>query len=405
MGSGKTVPEIGRALGADAILSGTVGRSSARIKLSLRLTDVATGRLLWSDDFERNAREVLVLQGDAVRALADGIRAHLRPEVRERLTVVRAISPDVYKAYVKGRYALNQRTRESLQVALKEFTRAVELDATYAPAHAALAEIYNQFATVLVGSGSPREYRPKAAAEAIKALQIDPNSAEAHLALGFVHHYEWRWTDAEKEHLRAIELNPNYAQAHSNYSNLLMSLRRYDESLRQAFAARELDPFSLNVNTNLGWMLNMAGRYDEAIEHLTRTVALDPGYPQAHTRLAEALNSAGRYEEALSQANEAVRLTNRSPNTLGLLATTYAKLGRTVEARVVLDDMLALARQQYVPPASLFLVYQALGEADTALDWLERSYDERSNFMAYISNQPLRSHPRFQVMLRRVGLN
>lgn len=405
MGSGKTVPEIGRALGADAVLGGAVGRSSNRIRLNLRLTEVATGTVLWSDDLEKNARDVLVLQGDAVRAVAMGIRANLRPDVRERLTVVRAISPDVYEAYVKGRYAANQRTRDSLQVAVKEFTRAIELDPTYAPAHAALAHCYNQFGTVLIGTGSPRDYRPRAAAAAISALQIDPNSAEAHAALGWVHHYEWRWADAEKALARAVELNPNYALAHGYYSNLLMSLRRYDESLRQAYAARDLDPFSLILNANLGWMLTTAGRYDEAIEHLTRTVALDPGYPQAHTRLAEALNSAGRYAEALSHVNEAVRLTNRSPNTLGQLATTYAKLGRTADARLVLDEVLALARHQYVPPASLFLVYEALGETETALDWLERSYDEHSNFMAYIAHRrELRSNPRFQSMLRRVGL-
>ena len=148
--------------------------------------------------------------------------------------MVRAISPDVYEAYLKGRYAWNQRTPASLRVAVEQFTRALELDPTYAPAHAALADCYNQFGTVLVGTGSPREYRPRAAAEAIKALQLDSNSAEAHAALGFVHHYEWRWTDAEKELTRAIELNPNYAIAHGYYSNLLMSLKRYDESVRHA---------------------------------------------------------------------------------------------------------------------------------------------------------------------------
>ena len=200
---------------------------------------------------------MLVLQGDAVRALADGIRAHLRPEVRERLTVVRAISPDVYEAYVKGRYALNQRTRESLQVALKEFTRALELDATYAPAHAALAEMLQPVRQRARRKRFSARVPAEGGCRSNQGLADRPEFRRGAPALGFVHHYEWRWTDAEKEHLRAIELNPNYAQAHANYSNLLMSLRRYDESLRQAFAARELDPFSLNVNTNLGWMLNI----------------------------------------------------------------------------------------------------------------------------------------------------
>lgn len=408
VGAGTPVAEIGRALGADAVLRGVVGRSAGRIRLNLQLTEVATGTTLWSDDLERSGRDVLALQSDAVRVVAVGIRATLRPDVRERLTTVRAISPDVYEAYLKGRYAWNQRTRESVQVAVTEFTRALELDPTFAPAHAALADCYNQFGTVLIGTGSPREYRPKAAAEAIKALQIDPNSAEAHAALGFTRHYEWQWIEAEKEFVRAIELNPNFALAHSYLANLLMSLRRHDESLRHAYAARDLDPFSLVINTNLGWMLNSAGRHDEAIEHLTRTIALAPDYPQARTRIAEALSNAGRYDEALVHVNEAVRLTNRSPNTLGQLAKTYAKLGRRVEAQLILDEVLAVARNRYVPPASLFLLYEAFGEIDTALDWLERCYEERSNFMAYIGHSSwftLRSNPRFQSMVSRVGLN
>ena len=404
--SGSTAPEIGRTLGADAVLHGAVGRTAGRIRLRLRLTDVTNQRVVWADDFEGSAREVLVLQADAVRSLAEGLRANLRPDVRERLRVVRAISPDVYEAYLKGRYAFNQRTRDSLQVAVEQFTRALELDATYAPAQAALAECYNQFGTVNVGTGSPREYRPKAAAAAIKALQLDSNSAEAHAALGVVHHYEWRWTDAEKELSRAIELNPNYAVAHGYYANLLMSLKRYDESVRHAHVARDLDPFSLSINANLGWMLRVAGRHDEAIAQLTRTVALDPAYPQAHTRLAEVFIVAGRFEEALQQAHEAVRLTKQSPSALGQLAKTYALMGRAGEARAVLDDMLARAKNQYVPPASLFSVYHAFGETETALDWLERAYEERSNFLAYIGGQDdLRSNPRFQVLLRRVGLN
>ena len=415
-GSGTSVPEMGRALGADAVLQGAVGRSAGRIRLSLRLTEVATDTVLWSDAFDRDARDVLVVQADAVRAVAVALRADLRPDVRERLMVVRAVSPDVYEAYLKGRYAWNKLTGDAVQVAVQEFTRALELDPTYAPAHAALADCYNQLGTVLVATGSPREYRPRAAAAAIKALQIDPNSADAHAALGFVRHYDWQWADAEREFVRAIELNPSHAFAHLSYANLLMSLGRFDESLRQIYAARDLDPFSLNVNTNVGWILDSAGRSDEAIDDLTRTLALDPDYPQARSRLASALIAAGRYQEALSQADELARLTGRSANGLGMRARAYARLGRTAESRVLLNELLALARRQYVPPATFFNVYSALGDTETALDWLERAYEERSNSLAYITGErelrsnprflrELRSNPRFLSIVRRVGLN
>ncbi len=405
--SGKTIPAIGHELGADAIVQGTLRRSSDRVRLDLRLLQAAQGEVLWSDTFERSTRDVLVLQADAVRAVAAGVSAALRPGARERLTMVPVIRPEVYEAYLKGRYEWNRRTAPSLQLALQYFTRAIDLDPTYAPAHAALANCYNQLGTVMVGTGSPREYRPRAAAEAIRALQIDPNSSEAHAALGYVRHYGWQWADAEQAFLRAIELNPSNALARLWYANLLMSRRRFDESLRQAYAARDLDPFSLIVNTNIGWILNFAGRPTEAVDHLTWTVALDPEYPQARMRLADALTVSGRYDESLAQLEEVLRVTNRSPSNVSTVAVVYARAGRTEEARAILRELLATAQGQYVPPFTISVVYGALGDIETALHWMERSYDEGSNAVAYMTvepwNDPIRSHPRFESLLRRTG--
>jgi eukaryotic-like serine/threonine-protein kinase len=405
---GKTISDIGRELGADAIVQGKLTRSSDRIRLDLRLFQAARREVLWSDTFERSNRDVLVLQADAVRAVAAGVSAALRPGARERLTMVPAIRPEVYEAYLRGRYEWNRRTPASLQGALQHFTRAVDLDPTYAPAHAALADCYNQLGTIMVGTGSPREYRPRAAAEAIRALQIDPNSSEAHAALGYVRHYEWHWADAEKAFLRAVELNPSNALARLWYANLLMSRRRFDESLRQAYAARDLDPFSLIVNTNIGWIFTFAGRVEEAVEHLTRTVALDPEYPQARSRLADALALSGRYDESLEQLKEALRVTKRSPSSLSTLAIVYTRVGRTEEARAILRELVATAQKQYVPPFTISGVYGALGDIENALDWMERSYEEGSNAVAYMTveprNDPIRSHPRFQALLRRTGL-
>jgi len=405
--SAKTPPEIGRELGADAIVTGSLRRSSGLIRLDLRLVEPERSAVIWSKTFERNSRDVLVLQAEAVRGLAGAVRSALRPGATERLTMVPAINPDVYEAYLKGRYEWNLRTAASLRLAIQHFTRTLELDPAYAPAHAALADCYNQLGTELVGVGSPREYRPRAAAEAIRALQIDANSSEAHAALGYVRHYQWQWAEAEKAFLRAIELNPSNALARLWYANLLMSRGRFDESLRQAYAARDLDPFSLIVNTNIGWVLTDARRYGEAIDHLTRTVALDPAYPQARRRLAGALASAGRYDEAFAQIDELLRLTNRSPSSLTMLANVSARAGRTVEARAVLRELLTMADHQYLPPGTIGAIYSALGDIDTAVEWMERSYDEGSNAVAYLASEPwndgMRSHPRFQALLRRTG--
>lgn len=403
-----TVTDIGAQLGADVIVQGALRRASEQIVIDVRLVRPSDGSVLWSETYERNAREVLALEADVVRGLAGAIQFTLKPAARERLAAIRAVSPEVYEAYLKGRYEWNKRTQKSLQLAIGHFTRAVELDPTYAPAHAALADCFNQLGTVLVGTGSPREYRPRAAAEAIKALQIDPYSAEAHAALGYVWHYEWRWADAEKEFRRAIELNPSYSLVRIWYANLLMSRLRMKEAIEQVTAARDLDPFSLIVNTNVGWILAGAGRHEDAIVQLTHTLVLDSTYVQARWRLADALTSAGRFAEALDEGNRLVTLGDSSSPALALLAAITARAGRRDEARALLDDLLVRSRRQYVPSASIAMVFDALGDADGALTWLERAFAERSNRIAYLAvdyqNAPLRHDPRFQDLLARAGL-
>jgi serine/threonine protein kinase/TolB-like protein/Tfp pilus assembly protein PilF len=406
-GVARTAVDRGRSVGAKAVVQGTLRRSPERIALDLSLLDTASGRTLWSESLDRPARDVLALQADAVRALANAAKLALRQGARARLTLVPSVRPDVYEAYLKGQYEWNRRTPASLRAAVDHFSRAIQLDPTFAPAHAGLAACYNQFGTVLVGTGSPLEYRPRAAAEAIRALQIDPNSSEAYAALGYVRHYDWEWAESEKAFLRAIELNPSNALARLWYANLLMSRRRFDESLRQAYAARDLDPFSLVVNTNIGWILHFAGRNDDAVAQLTRTVALDPQYSQARWRLADALAALRRYDEAIAQLAQALPQTNRSPSILSRLATVYAETGRADHARSVLRELLSRARVEYVPPSTIGAVYAALGESDTAIDWMERSVRERSNAAAYFAVEPakdsLRSHPRFQALLQSIG--
>ena len=403
----KTVREIGTQLRADVVVQGALRRASERIALDMRLVRPSDGRELWSESYERNARDVLALQADVVRALAIAIQLTLRPTAKERLATIRAVSPEVYEAYLKGRYEWNKRTRASLQVAVGHFTRAVELDPTYAPAHAALADCFNQLGTVLLGTGSPREFRRRAAAEVIKALQLDPYSSEAHATLGYVWHYEWRWADAERELRRAIELNPSYSLARIWYANLLMSQSRMKEALEQVHAARDLDPFSLIVNTNVGWILDAAGRHDAAIAHLRQTVALDSEYVQARVRLAHALLAAGHFAESLGEARRLVAVTDSSVPALAILASTSAHVGRRAEARALLDRLLERSRRQYVPPASIAEVFRELGEVDAALAWFERAFAERSNAIAYL-NLPdyasLRREPRFQALRAGAGL-
>ena len=404
----RTVREAGTRLGADAVLEGGVRKDGDRLEVDVHLVDPATGRVLWSDRFERDVRDVLVLEADIVRGFAVAIRLALRPDARDRLATVRAVTPAAYEEYLKGRYEWNSRTPQSLQRAVDHFKRAIDLDPTYAPAHAALADCFNQLGTVMVGVGSPQQFRPRAAAEAIKALQIDPYSAEAHAALGYVYHYDWQWADAEKEFQRAIQLNPSYALARIWYANLLMSRARMSEAVEQALTGRDLDPFNMIVNTNVGWVLDFAGRHAEAVQQLRQAIELDSSYVQAHWRMTDALFHMGRYGEAIAEGQRVVTLSGRSPSALGLLAIVYAHAGEADRARAILRELLDRSQREYVPAWAIAGVHVALGHPDTAVAWIEKGVAERSNGVAYLGADPelsrLHGNPRYEAILTRVGL-
>lgn len=407
-GTSRDAAEAGTMLGADAVIVGSIGHAGTRVRLDIDVVVPPGRHAVWSRSFERDASEILALQADVVRALAGAVRLTLRPAADERLASARAVSPAVYEEYLKGRYEWNKRTPVSLQSAMQHFSRAVALDSTYAPAHAALADCLNQLGTVMLGRGSPLLLRPQAAAEAIRALQIDPGSAEAHAALGYAWHYDWRFDDAEREFRRAIELNPNYSMAHIWYANLLMSRRRMKEALEHAFAARELDPFSLIVNTNVAWVLGRAGYPNEAIVQLEQTLALDSTYAQARWRLAGALDIARRFPEALAQGKRLVAETDSAPPALLLLATIQAHAGHRESAKMLLQAARARAGTDYLPPAPVAEVFAALNQADSAMTWLERAFAERSNAMVYLTSDSympeLQRDPRFRALIARVRL-
>jgi len=406
-GTSKSSQEIARELKADALVQGSVRRTGDRVRLMLRLVDAPTGRVVWTEARERSARDVLALQADGVQAIAAGVRISLSDMLRGQIGTVRAVDPDVYEAYLKGRFYWNQRTTASLERAVGHFQTALDLDPTYAPAYTAMADCYNQLGTQMLGSGSPRQWRPLATTAAVRALQIDPRMPEAHATLGYVKHYNWEWDEAEKAFKRAIELNPSYALAHMWYANLLMGRRRFDESVQQVSIAQELDPLSLVVNTNVGWVLTAAGRHEQAIAQLQRTVRMDPAYPQAHWRLGRAYAAIGRFDEAIEELQMLVRLTEKDPVSLTGLAQVYAQAGRLAPAHRLLQDVLRAANHQYVPPGAIANVYMALGDADHAIESLEKAFEERSNRIAYLAADPphaLRDDERFHRLLRRAGL-
>ena len=400
--------DMARTDGADRLLEGSVARVGEHISLSARVVEASTGRVLWSERYQQNARDVMALHAMIARAVARAVQVEIGADDARHFAAVRAVAPDVYEAYLKGRFYWNQRTADSLRTAIRHFETAIALDPTYAPAYASLADCYNLLGTVMVAGGSPREWRPKAMEAAIKALQIDGELGEAHATLGYVRHYDWQWTEAETSFRRAIALNPNYAQGRIWYANFLCSLGRFDEAVEEAQVARDLDPLSLIVSTNVGWVFFRARRYDEAIAEYTRGLALDHTYLQAHMRLADAYLAVGRFADAISEGETVARLANRSPAEVMMMERNKLLAGRPNEFERRLDELIASAANGYSSPATIANAYFAVGRNDEGFLWLERAYRERSNNMAYLGVEPVydgvRDDLRFKAMLRGIGL-
>ena len=408
-GTKKSLPQIASELKVDAVVEGTVQRIGERIRVSAQLIHGPTDRHMWAEVYERDVRNVFDLQSEIARAIAAQVKIKMSQADQVRLASRRPVNPKAFDDYLQGRYLFwNKRTEENINKAIGYFESAIQIDPSYALAYAALADCYNSMGTVQMGVLPPTEARIRAEEAASKALEIDPNLAEAHTALGFAKHFSWSWDLAEQEFKRAIELNPNYAYAHNSYASFLMARGRVEEAIASSNRARELDPLSLTISVQRGFMLENARRYDEAIEQLRSVIALDQNHYQAHWMLGHTYACSGRFAEGVEAAEKAVELSKRTPGALGILGFTYGLAGRKDDAKKILDELLDLNNRRYVTPAAIAWVYISLGDTDRAFVWLEKAYQERSNFMAYLGVVPLadslRSDPRFSDLLHRIGL-
>lgn len=408
-GTKKSLPEIAGELKVDAVVEGTVQRSGERVRVRAQLIHAATDGHLWAETYERDVRDVLDVQSQIAQAIVREVQIKMTPAERARLTPRRPVHPKAFDDYLQGRYLYwNKRTVENLGKAIEYFQSAIKEDPTYARAYVGLADCHNALGTVQFGTGPPMEARRRAEEAAAKALEIDPALAEAHCVLGYVKHFNWDWAAAEHEFKRAIDLNPNYAHAHGFYAGYLMSRGRVEESLAASNRARELDPFSLSISVQRGFMLANARRYDEAIEQLRRVIAMDPNHHQSYWLLGHIYAFNGQLDEAVAASEKAVSLSGRAPAALGMLGLMYGLAGRKGEATKVLNELLEQGERRYVTPAAVAYVYVGLGDKDQSFVWLEKAYQERSNYIAYLKVNPivdsLRSDPRFADLLRRVGL-
>lgn len=406
----RDIGRLRRELGADYALEGSVRRAGERVRITVQLIQVDDQSQIWAKTYERDLRDVLILQSQVAEAVARTIAVTLTQEAQARLTRARPINPDAYQDYLRGRFLLNRKTEAALKQALGYFQKAIAADPGYAPAYSGLADSYSSLgASSVVGGLPPSQAMPEAKAAAIRALQIDDTLAEAHTSLAIVHLlYEWDPAASEREFRRAIELDPNHTTAHHWYSHCLLVLGRPEESLVESKRALELEPLALVVGIHLGWHYLYARHYDEATEQFRKTLELDPAFPQSRRYAAWAFLQKGMHGEAIGALQAALNSRERAPEIQGELGYALAVAGRRAEALAIVEDLRRLSVGRYVSPFSVALVHAGLGDRDSAFAWLQKAYTERSDYMPYLKLEPmldgLRSDQRFADLVGRVGL-
>ncbi|HEX8176197.1 MAG TPA: protein kinase [Pyrinomonadaceae bacterium] len=398
---------FGKELGVRAVLTGRVVQRGDNLSVSVELVDVRDNKQLWGEQYERKMSDLLVVQREIAQEISANLRTKISGEVKSRVTKRYTENAEAYQLYLKGRYFWNKRTREDLKKSIEYFNQAIERDPNYALAYAGLADAYVLFPGYAVSS--PQDSYPKARAAARRALEIDDALAEAHAALGLeLFAFEWNAAEATKEFRRAIELNPNYATARHWYGNqVLLYTGRFDEAIAEMKRAQELDPLSLIVNADLGDTYFYARQYDRAIEQLLKTIEMDESFYYAHYELGMAYEMKGSYSEAIAEYQKA-RALNSDPRVLALLGHAYAASGNRDEAMKVLNQLKEIEKQQYIPAYHFVILYAGLGDRDSAFEWLEKTYRDRTSRMTILQVDPyldpLRSDPRFAEIVQRVGL-
>jgi serine/threonine-protein kinase len=401
---GKTVDlqEVARALGVKAIVTGRVAQRGDNLVIGVELVDTADRTQMWGEQYNRKATDLLQVQADISDDVAEKLRRRLSTAERDRLTRSETTNPQAYELALQGRFYARQGGFQNTQRAIEYFQQAIALDPNYALAYVGLSNNYRG----LVANSllDPKEYMPKVEAAVRKALELDETLADAHAALANFLRETWDWTGAEREYQRAIALNPSLAGAHRGYAAFLNDMGRHDEALGEVTRARELDPLNPFAGTQVGFRLFFARRYDEAIETLKRE--LDRGVSLTAVVLGYTYDAKGMYSDAIAAYRLAIERGDNGSSTQIFLAAAYAHAGDRQQAQAILKRLET--GKAYVSPGELAVLYAALGEREQAFTSLEKAFAARDLQLQYLGADPsfdsLRSDPRFEDLLRRVGL-
>ncbi len=399
--------QVGRDLGVQYVLEGSVRRDAGTVRVAAQLIAAKDQTHIWARQYDRELTGLLTLQGEIAQEIADEIQSNLRNPKRPTSPqpVHSAGNYEAYDLYLKGQYFFSKRTTPGFEAAIRYYQQAIARDSGYARAYAALANAYVLLAAYT--GRPPGRLVAQARTAARKALELDPRSPEAHTAFALiVQNHDWDWRTAEREFRRAIELNPNYATAHHWYAEHLMWRARFEEALEESERARQLDPLSLIIAVDRGAILYFSRQYDRAIEQFGSVLELDPDFPRAHI-IGAAYLEKGMVAAALADL-ESQRPKIADWAYWGTLACIYGRSGQTAKARQAMHEVLQTTRRARINPEVLGWMSACAGDNEQALVWLERAYAERSNGLTALKVNPvydsLRSDPRFQSLLRRVGL-
>ncbi|HMA41707.1 MAG TPA: protein kinase, partial [Gemmatimonadales bacterium] len=382
-GKPQDVRATGALLGVSAVLEGTVRQAGDRLRVTASLTATDDGRQLWSERYDRPVGDVFAIQDDIAHTIVTTLRATYLADLAEPAPTQHTESLEAYGLYLKGRYSWSKRSLTGAAEAIKYFEQAIVADPRYALAYAGLADAY---ALQVDYRGAPvREGFELAKRYARQALALDPTLAEVHSSLGWVLFiYDWDWDAATAAFQRALELDPGYATAHQWYSFVVMTQRSIDLALVEGHTALELDPASTSIRRSLGWLYYYARRYDDALRHLRRAIAMDPTSEENYRMLGRVHTQRGEYSEAERALREAVSLSPETAYATGALGYLYAVRGDRAAAERIVAELEAHRKTGYVSPVAICMVYAGLGMADEVFAWLERAYEERRGWLAYL---------------------
>jgi serine/threonine-protein kinase len=398
---------VGRELLVRAVLTGRIMQSGESLRIGAELVDVATGSRLWGAQYDRKPGDIFAVQDEISQEIAEKLRLKLTRAEKKRLIKRQTDDAEAYRLYLKGRHHWNRWTEDGFYKAIEFFEQAVEKDPGYALAHAGLADSY-----VLLGWNGylpPKDAFPKGKTAAMRALRLDTDLGEAHTPLAAVLWlHDWQWPEAQTEFQRSLALNPAYPTANHWYAEYLMTMGRHAEAITRMKKSQELDPLSLIISVAIGWTWYMARRYEDAVMQLRRTIELEPNYPLTYWILGLLFRKMGRYEQAIAEGEKGVKLSGGSSLMSAALAQTFATAGKREQALQILDDLTKLTKQKYVAPYFFAGIHAGLGEDYRAMEFLEQSYEEHSHWLIYLHIDPsmdaLRSDPRFEDLVRRIGL-